>query len=170
MVVVFPLQLGLVLAGLILIILFISISSIITGLIVSIVTLPFLYITGYGFLPLQWTPAYGMALRKSMVRHIIFGTIVFGLATAVGIIWPAVRSEGFSLGIGIVGVELVGAVIVLTIAVTCSVVASAKGGVLTRERAAQQILPLIGAWFGYPIILYGLLVLVGMIAGGGSTL
>lgn len=84
-------------AGLVLLLLLAAlIISSVVGISGAVATLPVLYLTGFGLVPLQWTPAHGTAFYRSALGHVFFGGIILGITVFTNIYVGLYHSGSFS--------------------------------------------------------------------------
>lgn len=127
-----------------------------TGLLVGLATVPLLYFTGYGFLPVHRMPAYGGTFRSSVAVHIVAGTLVFG-ALSTGVALTAFLPVGIKetaslmLLLGVPSVALLGAV--------------GLSESTSRPSILRRIAPLLVVWYGYPLVVFIPLLLIGLSQG-----
>lgn len=162
-----PLQLGVLIFTVLALLMMLLIPSIVVGTLVSLVTLPLLYLTGYGFLPLHRVPSYGEDFTESALLHIAGGTLTFGTAMLGSLLSSHFLSDGVQLpGIGFVNGGLLLTISVLTGALVITALLSKPNG--EHISALKPVLEIVGVWYGYPIVLLGVFVLALNVTGIGT--
>lgn len=162
-----PLQLGLGIFMIFWLITMLIIPSVVAGLIVSVVTLPLLYVTGLGFVPLHRSPAYGEEFLVSAIYHVITGTLVFGTAMFGSLLSSEFLAEGIQLPyFGAINSGLIITIIILTAGFIGTTLASKPNG--DRVNSLKPAMKLIGVWYGYPVLLLLLLLSVLILIGEGT--
>lgn len=162
-----PLQLGILIFTLLAFLMMLLIPSMVAGVLVSIVTLPLLYLTGYGFVPLHQAPAYGADGTESALRHVVGGTLTFGLAMLGSLLSSHFLSDGVHLPvIGLFNGGLLITTVVLTVALVITALVSRPNG--EHVSTPKQVLEIVGVWYGYPIVLLGVFVIALTVAGIGT--
>lgn len=143
------------------------IPSIVSGIIISLITLPVMYLTGYGFVPLHRTPAYGEDFQTSAVLHTKYGTLIFGAAMFGSLLSSEFLSEGPQLPIleSVNGGQFI-TVVILTVGVIWTLLQSKPNG--KRLSSPRSLLILAGIWYGYPILLIVLFILLLVLTGVGT--
>jgi hypothetical protein len=126
------------------------VPSVLAGALVSVVTLPLLYVTGFGFLTTHRSPARGEAFPASAVQHTAIGTGAFGTAMLGSLLASEFLPAGIEIpAVGQVNGGLAVTVLVLTAGLAGTALASnPRDG---RSLSARSVLALAGVWYGYPL-------------------
>lgn len=162
-----PLQLGVLIFTVLAFVMLLLIPSLVAGLLVSIVTVPLLSLTGYGFTPLHRAPAYGADSRESALWHVAGGTLTFGLAMLGSLLSSHLLPNGVHLPmIGLVNGGLLVTVVALTVALVITLFVSKPDG--EHVSTPRQVFAIVGIWYGYPILLGGVFVIALNLAGIGT--
>lgn len=140
------------------------IPSAVAGFIIAALTLPLLYVTGLGFVPLHRSPAYEEQFQISAIYHVATGTLAFGTAMFGSLLSSEFLSEGVQLpGVGLINGGLLITLIVLSVGLIGTIFASKPNG--HHITSVRPVLMLIGVWYGYPslllLVFLGVLVLTG---------
>lgn len=162
-----PLQLGVLITAVLALLVMLLVPSIVAGVLVSLVTLPLLYLTGYGFVPLHRAPAYGGDFTESARLHVAGGTLTFGTAMLGSLLSSHFLSDGVRLPVlGFVNGGLFLTISALTVALVTTTLVSKPDG--EHVSAPKPVVEIVGVWYGYPIVLLGVFVLALNAAGIGT--
>lgn len=162
-----PLQAGVAIFVVLALLMMLLIPSIVAGVLVSLATIPLLYCTGYGFVPLHRAPAYGVDFTESVLLHIAGGTLTFGTAMLGSLLSSHYLSGGVPLPvIGAINGGLFLTITTLSVALVITALVSKPNG--QHISSPKPVLELVGVWYGYPIVLLGALGPVLIVSGVGT--